>query len=274
LEFVEGIGANGFWPTNSQLGFFSTIAVASASHGCKPQFALGCVDFGCDFTSAQFVDPSGLQPRRGGSLDPGIDLESLNNVGADRARALAKYYRAQAQIVLPLAAPASLKLDVIAKPSIDGRTGTSKIKWVPQNVDKGGFVIQHAITYLEYKKAVGGNVIKEKIADFWEAWEVDAKGVVHIGYIKDNNGKHNADTFDRDIPDAKSSGFMEVIGYARYTEKFTPDWAAGGVPDSGALPSTKKMPMGWTDANTIKQGFKITWDDFKCEAPKIVESWP
>jgi RHS repeat-associated protein len=175
----------------------------------------------------------------------------------------------------PLAAAPSLKIDVLEKANmVEARTGQMKVKWQPQNVKKGGFVIQHLTVYREYCKKKDGKVIKEQVASYWEAWEVDAKGVVYIGYIKDKNGKHNADTFRWPIPDADSAGFLQEIGYARYVENYPVDWKAGGVEAAGALPSTDTMPKGWTDEGALKHGFKITWDDFNKVAPKIAESWP
>jgi hypothetical protein len=67
---------------------------------------------------------------------------------------------------------------------------------------------------------------------------------------------------------------MDMIGYARYADNLPVNWRAGGVPNAGSLPSTKTSPAYWSDEKTAMHGFRITWNDFKGEAPMIADSWP
>jgi hypothetical protein len=147
------------------------------------------------------------------------------------------------------------------------------IKWKPQGVVKGGTVIQHIVVKKEFSRKKEGDLLNDDEEPFWEAWEVDKEGNVYSGYMLPDKVLSKGDIFGQHVEQKKSRGFVEVIGYARYVDGYYVNWRAGGVDDANGLPSTKKMPEGWSDNNTLKHGFKITWNDFECEPPKIVESW-
>jgi len=103
---------------------------------------------------------------------------------------------------------------------------------------------------------------------FYEAWEVE-KGVVYAGYK--TNGlakeKQGVDLYGADITAATKKGeFLKVQGNAKFIPGIKLDWKlgnAGGVPQSGLLPSSRNPPPGgWgDDKGTVERRFNLTFTD-------------
>jgi hypothetical protein len=161
---------------------------------------------------------------------------------------------------------------------LDPRTAGMAVTWEPQHIHKGGFVIQHVVVFTQYRLEENGTIFRKYISNYWEAWKVDAKGVIYKGKeavpekAMPKGGPH--DFFTLPLSTVKSSGEVEMIGYARYTENFDVNWGANVKEAGPNIPSTDERPEGWLDITAAEHGFVVAWDDFKGMARKIVKSWP
>src|SRR5262249_23404231 len=150
-----------------------------------------------------------------------------------------------------ITADPNLTFDVNQPAKYEDFLASMIIHWKPQNVKNGGFIVQHASARIQLcENATGALHNFGDPTDFWEAWEVDNKGNVYRGYRTPGAKPiYATDLFDLPIPRIRSRGVGVEIGNARYIDGLKINWALGGGGlASGGLPSTKTMPLGWTDA--------------------------
>ncbi len=238
------------------------------------------------------IDPAGLQdyafswsPPPMNLLTSGYGITGLAAVMEQLARAAAQrqYWqqfvqqgRGQ-QPSRPSMAGVKPKADII-DPAKERKVGCGavdfKIGWSvsSEDVGKGGWLIQHVVIASNVKD-LDGNPAKGAVnTEYWEAWQVDDKGKIYGGYIK--NGGDNTDLFTTKSYGEGTGGTITIKGYAKYIQGYnltSPPW--GPYPFAGTLPARygNDKPDGWTDDGALVHDLSIKFDCINFSPTEIIQ---
>jgi hypothetical protein len=132
------------------------------------------------------------------------------------------------------------------------------IKWVTDGTK--GWIVQRIVNTYAGTDSAGGKITNASVGttpSYYEAWEVDSKGVI-TGSL---GGTGNRDRWERPSQGTGSKGNWSMTGTVYWTkdDPAKSGFTSGGVGNAGSLLSSTKAPAGLSGALATRSA-NGTWD--------------